>query len=571
MINLGVKIIDVFPMKAQFLSEEPIKIAVEVVNEGKMQEQFRVEWDITFLNKSIEHNHLVGALQAHEQRRIEIEVSPKKEDFKGYGMDVSLFCQDDCTQEMSSAFDVVSNWRKSTRYGFLSDFYTKEAGDRADVESLNKLHINLVQFYDWMYKHDDLVSPVTEYTDLMGRILNRDVVQEKIHLCHQYGMKAMAYGAVYAASKEYYEQHKDSALYDSNGNVIDFIHIFYIMNIAKASPWHDHIINQYNEAIVKLDFDGIHMDTYGSPKTAISKLNQKDSVIRLEEHFPELINHTRQVLEQSKEDIALIFNNVGNWPVDTVALAEQDAVYIEVWDPYERYHHIGQIMAWANHLSHGKPVILAAYLKPFREEKQETIERAHMAALLLTAVITSNGGYHLLLGEENAVLTQGYYVDYSKVDESFMRLIRNYYDFLIRYANVFFNHDLRDVSMTHLKGDNLEYQINNVDYSTYGEPNKVWTIVREKPGMKVISFINLTGNEDDRWNEGKETLNLVQNIEIKIIIEEGIKEVFLASPDQNMGRPQTIDYEVIQGDKGKNVVVTVPELYVWSVLVLELE
>lgn len=569
MIDLIVNIHDVFPMKAQFMSGEEINMAVELTNTTTEKIVVQLIVYITFLNKQIEQIELTDTLLKKVTKKLQVAVHPKHETFKGFGVDVVLFHGNQSIQTMSSSFDVVSDWRHSTRYGFLSDFNISEKGDTADVESISKLHLNLVQFYDWMYKHDELVSPVEDFTDLMGRNSNLEVIREKIDLCHQYGMKSIAYGAVYAASRGFYEKHKDWALYNSNGDVLDFIDIFCIMNIAKESPWHEHIINQYRDAIEKLDFDGIHMDTYGSPKTAISKVNNQDKVIRLDEHFPDLINNTRKALDQSKDDIGLIFNNVGNWPVDTVALANQDAVYIEVWNPYERYHHIQQIIAWASHLSKGKPVILAAYLKPFREEIP--IEQANTAALLLTAVITSNGGYHLLLGEENGVLTQGYYVDYSKAEEAFMRRLRNYYDFLIRYANIFFDKDLRDVSMTHVNGDNLEYQFKDIDYSTWGAPDKVWTIVREKPGIKVISLINLIGNNDDRWNEGKQNPPCMENINIQIQVEENVKEVFLASPDLDMGRPYNITYELIRGEKGQFVEVTLPKLILWDLLVIELE
>ena len=226
--------------------------------------------------------------------------------------------------------------------------------------------------------------------------------------------------------------------------------------------------------------------------------------MRLDEHFPVLINNTRKTLEQHTDDLCLIFNNVGNWPVDTVARAEQDVIYIEVWKPYERYHHIAQILRWAHHYGGGKPVILAAYLKPFMETGEASVDRANHAALILTAVISANGGYHLLLGENKGVLTQGYYVDYSSLSDAFFREIRQYYDFIIRYAAVLFDPELRDVSMTHADGDNLEYVFEKGSYSTYGEANKVWTIIKEKPGLKVVNLINLCGVADDYWNTGKE-------------------------------------------------------------------
>ena len=50
------------------------------------------------------------------------------------------------------------------RYGFLSDFLPE--GDE-DVAALAKYHIDHVQFYDWSYRHDSLVPPTEEYTDMM--------------------------------------------------------------------------------------------------------------------------------------------------------------------------------------------------------------------------------------------------------------------------------------------------------------------------------------------------------------------------------------------------------------------
>ena len=151
--------------------------------------------------------------------------------------------------------------------------------------------------------------------------------------------------------------------------------IFCIMNISEQSPWHHHSIGEYRKAVEQVGFDGIHMDTYGYPKTGFSRLGGEPKLERLDEQFPALINNTRRELEQSKDDVCLIFNNVGNWPVDTVGAAAQDAIYVEVWKPYERYHHIREIIAWAQRHGGGKPVILAAYLVPFRLETEENIDK----------------------------------------------------------------------------------------------------------------------------------------------------------------------------------------------------
>ncbi|MCT4562754.1 MAG: glycoside hydrolase family 66 protein [Maledivibacter sp.] len=561
---------DVFPEKGQFLAGEPIVMVVEFPKEIKDRKELNLEIKIMFLDEVTEVFEKKVELP-YPKTSLNLNIPPKNDEFKGYGVDINVYDKGGSfLQKISSSFDVVDNWRRSTRYGFLSDFYTEEKDDMQDLENMRKFHINLVQFYDWMYRHDDLIPKSEEFQDLMGRSLNLGTVKSKINTCHRYGMKAIAYGAVYAASEAFYKEHRDWALYNSSGRVVDFIGKFYIMNISEKCGWHRHIINEYKKAIKEVDFDGIHMDTYGFPKRAISKINDVERVENLEEHFPILINNTRNELEKVKDDICLIFNNVGNWPVDTVARAEQDAMYIEVWDPYERYGHLKKIIDWAKTYSGNKPVILAAYLRPYIDEAHRDIEKANMAALLATSVIAANGAYHLILGEKNGVLTQGYYVDYSTLDDNFVRQIRNYYDYIIRYSNLLFDHELRDVSMTHICGDNLEYVFENVDISTYGEADKVWIIVKEKPIRKVINFINLKGN-DDYWNKGKNKVEYVNDITLKIQIESKVKSVFITTPDQNMGRPQKLKYTILDGDRGKNLVVKVDQIKIWSTLVVEFE
>ena len=58
------------------------------------------------------------------------------------------------------AFDVVPERRRVTRYGFLTDFAPDDAGEE-DLRWMCALHLNAVQFYDWMYRHDKLL-PDTE-------------------------------------------------------------------------------------------------------------------------------------------------------------------------------------------------------------------------------------------------------------------------------------------------------------------------------------------------------------------------------------------------------------------------
>lgn len=569
MIIMEKYVVDLYPSKAQFILDELISMELELTNLSSEDIVLNVDMKVSYLTEIVDTLKEIISVKAGKSKSFILPAKSQNYDFRGFGVDVYLYNESTLIEIISSSFDVASSYKKAMRYGFLSDFYLKDSGDIEDIKSLRKLHLNLIQFYDWMYKHDELVPPVDEFKDQMGRTLSFKVVKDKIDACHKYGMKAMAYGAVYAASKEFYKKHKDWALFNSSDKAISFIDIFQIMNISKDCPWHWHIINEYKKAIEKADFDGIHMDTYGFPKIAISKTKGSSKIEYLEELFPILINDTKKELKKVKEDVCLIFNNVGNWPLNTVAKTDQEAMYIEVWKPYERYHHLKEIITWAKHLSDNKPVILAAYLRPFMEEIE--VSKAETSALIATAVIAANGAYHLLMSEKNGILTQGYYVDYSTISDSFFETIRKYYDFGVRYENVLYDNELRDVSMTHLEGDNMEYKFENLDYSTYGEPDKVWVIVREKPTLKTINFINLTGNQEDFWNRGKAKPGIINDIVVNVSIELKIKNVFIASPDIESGRPQELKYKVVNGERGKVLIIEISELSIWSLLSMEFE
>ncbi|MFD0958113.1 glycoside hydrolase family 66 protein [Paenibacillus chungangensis] len=571
--NMGsVQLLDCYPAKAQYDSGSKVTLLLELLNGTGEERAVTVRCTVWELDAMAEQQEWVLMLPADDVPvGHRMEVGPFVTDRTGYGVEVELLENGAAAGRAATAFDVVSDWRLAPRYGFLSDFGAEELGDRSDVDWMAKLHLNLVQFYDWMYRHDELVSDEEEYTDLMGRKVSRPVVEEKIALCHEHGMKAIAYGAIYAASKTFADRHPEWRLYTSAGEPYDFIGIFNIMNISPDSPWHGHIVQQYRETVERLDFDGIHMDTYGFPKTGWSRLGGTPRLERLEEQFPLLIEATREELTQVREDICLIFNNVGNWPVDTVATANQDAIYVEVWKPYERYHQLREIIHAANRHSGGKPVILAAYLKPFREPGAIGEAGAEHAFRLLNATVTAQGAYHLLHGEYGGVLTQGYYVDHSKLRQNFMRTVRDYADFGVRYGHVLHDERLRDVSMTHADGDNLEYSFSGFPYSTYGEAGKVWTVIREHAGLKLIHFINLAASSDDYWNESKEAPREIQGRTVSVAVDGEVAAVLLATPDEREGAPLRLDYREETTARGRCLVMELPPLLYWDMLIVRMK
>lgn len=551
---------DVYADKGQYLLAEEVKIVVEF-NKLENNSEYNLKCVIRHFNRvEKELKQKINTNSINQSKEIIMNIGSFKKN--GYGVEVEIYKDNTRIERKSTAFDIVKNHNDAPRYGFLSDFYEEDQNDNNDIIQLTKLHINRVQFYDWMYRHEDLVAKENIYTDLMGKKIYKNAIINKIRLCHERGMKAMAYGAIYAASKPFYEEHKDWVLKDSSDKPIKFIDIFYIMNIQEKCPWHNHIIEEYAKTIEDMDFDGIHMDTYGFPKKGISQCEGENEIIYLDEEIPKLINNTKERLKDIKKDVTLIFNNVGNWPVKSTATSDQDIIYIEVWEPYTKYHHLKDIIVEAKQIR-DKPVILAAYLKPFISENY--IEAGY-ALKLATAAIIANGGYHLVLGEDKCVLTQGYYSDYFKLEDELFEDMRRYYDFAVRYSDLFYSSTLKDVSMTHSCGDNKEYIFEGADFSPCAEENKIWTIIKEDKNKKVISLINLLGN-NDLWNKGKKQPNPVSDIVVKIQIEKEVKSVYTVSPEKCV--PCQLEYEVVRGERGQELIVRLSEFEIWLLLVVE--
>ena len=394
---------DIYSTKAQFLRGEEASLRLETCGATVLKVVIRLS----------RLGETVRELRLHDVTAdTNIPLGSFDENFASYGVDARVEIEGG-SFELHTAFDVTDEPRRCLRYGFLSDFTREDAGNGA-VDWLCKCHINMVQFYDWSYRHDSLVPPENDYTDMMGKLLCLDTVKDKIRGCHERGMLAMAYGAVYAASREFFERHRTWAFYNSEQRPFVFIDVFYIMNVQRGSPWREHLIGQYKSAL-GVGFDGIHMDTYGFPKTAYSHLSAEPELVHLDEEFTSLIAETRSALSSKGREPCLVFNNVGNWPASATAEAPQDAVYIEVWPPYERYHHLAQLIREARMCAKNeKTIILAAYLQPFKESDRRG---AMTAAKLLTAAVVSNGASSLLTGESGAVLTQGYYSDYTKLTD----------------------------------------------------------------------------------------------------------------------------------------------------------
>lgn len=474
---------------------------------------------------------------------------------RGYGLTVWLLDdQDNVLAADSTAFDVLTGWKQAPRYGFLSQFEPGRANFEETMGWAARYHLNGLQFYDWQYRHESLLPPEEVYSDLLGRRMALSTVARLIDAAHAHNIAAMPYTAIYGASVAFYRAHPDWALFSSPDRPYEFGDDFLIiMDLSPNSPWTQHLMGEFARLLDGLPFDGIHLDQYGAPKVGFNAAGQK---VDLAEAIPAFINQTAEVVRARRgAEGAVIFNAVGNWPVETVAPADQDAVYIEVWEPYRDFMDLHRLVAQAEKLGEGKPVIIAAYIHP---------NLAHNVRLA-NAIIFASGGYHLELGEPGAMLADPYFPKFGLMEQEFQAVMRRYYDFLVRYEEVL-SLDTTDVTASRAAA----LSIAGVETQKLRSRDRVAVIVRQGRDFETFSLINLMGIDSGRWDtplfKGPAALT---DLPITIHTDHPIVRAWLATPDGDDLAAQPIAFAAGADDAGAYVTFTLPRLDYWTMIVLE--
>ncbi len=454
---------------------------------------------------------------------------------RGYGAAVELI--DSTTRQVvargSTALDVQNSWTDAPRYGFLSEFAPgEEYEQRADA--LLARHINVVQFYDWMYRHYQYLPPDDTFTDILHRTLSLSSTRRAIAAVQTRDMAAMAYGSVYGAEPDYALAHPDELLYDDAGKPLSLDGAFYFQDV-RPGPWRDLILDEYRKAIQDVHFDGIHADQYGFPEEA---RDAQGNLVQMGPALAGIVGAAQHAVIDAGGD-GIIFNCVTNWPIRDVAPEPQLCTYIEVWPPYRTLGDLSRLVAGAKELAQQRQVILAAYMSA----GASTPNDAETATLLTSSAIHASGGFHLLLGEGTGMLVDPYYPKFAVPGPAFQRKLVAHWNFIVRYGTYLFDRSL--VPATGAKVSN----------------KKVWSIHRKSEGLETVSLIN--AHPDDLWDALKDKPSVRRNVRVEIPITGSVSGVFFASPDSATGAVAS-DYEHAHG----KLVVTVPSVRTWTLVII---
>jgi dextranase len=455
----------------------------------------------------------------------------------------------------ATAVQVVNDERARLRYGFVVDYRPgRDLGAVAD--NLRRLHLTGVQFYDWAYRHADLLGGGDVYDDALGQPVSLATVRDLISICHEVGAEALGYAAVYAVGPKEWPDWEHDALLTPTGAPYGLGDFLFLVDPA-AADWLAHFTGELAGSIDRIGFDGFHLDQYGYPKRA----HRPDgAIVDVASSFTTMIDAVRQALPESR----LVFNNVNDFPTWRSAHAPQDAVYIEAWDPHTDLGHLARTVTRARAEALGKPVVVAAYQHVYDDAPASA---ADVATALTMATLFSHGATHLLCGEADRILVDPYYVRNHVVDDSTAALLRRWYDFLVAHDELLMPAAVVDVtgSYTGPYNDDLDVHYNDRAVSADAKAGTVWRRVTQVQDQLVMHLINLTGQDDTRWDAPRNRPGDTGPATLRIRrVGVGLPRIRVADPDRQgclIDVPVTID-----GDYAN---AQLPEVHLWQLVLID--
>ena len=470
----------------------------------------------------------------------------------GYGIDVT----DPDERHQHTAVDVTLDPRTVLRYGFVVDY--SPGRTTFEVEQLlRRLHLTAVQFYDWAYRHADLLGPDTgDYSDALGQPISPEAVRALIAAVHRVGADALGYAAVYGVGNDEWPAWAHDALLTATGTphaLADFLQL-----VDPAAPdWLHHFCADLNGAAERFGFDGFHLDQYGYPKRATRADGQP---IDLARSFDRTIAAVRNELPAAR----LVFNNVNDFPTWRTTSSPQDATYIEIWPPHTHLADLAGVITRARALAPERPVVIAAYQHIYATANPAA---ADLCTALTMATLFSHGATQLLAGEDGRLLVDPYYVHNQRAEAESLIFLTRWYDFLVEYGELLLDASAVDVTGSYAGDYNGDLDVSYPGATIDHRPTSgsVWRRIVQVRGRLVVHLINLTGQTDTEWDSLRQTPGHPGPGALRFRLNgPGIPRIRFADPDGPTGLtplPVTVD--------GDHAVVTLPTPRIWQVVVLD--
>lgn len=391
----NVKLLDVSVDKARYNTSDNVVITLDIKNNSSSIISKTVNIKISNLQNEVDTLTSNIELQPNTISKHTMTWTPPSDNYRGYLVSADL----GDGKYVTTGVDVSNDFTRYPRYGYTVDFPVGETNEESEslIKELAKdYNINVVQYYDWMYRHEkNFPDSGNTWDDLFNNTISETTIQNRINSGHSYNQKAMAYEMAYMGREDYedYEVKKEWGIYkDKEYNIkynknnlstvgnIDQLNfpleggpILFAMNPANKK-WQQFMANQYKQAINRLNFDGIQIDQMGNFWGNIDKYDYYGNYVDLGNTFSDFVNNSKDVLANNNNSKNYITMNMVNGAVppkddfstlDIINNAKTDFQFSEIWQNSRDYNDLKNYIEWQKLSDGGKTMVLAAYMNQY--------------------------------------------------------------------------------------------------------------------------------------------------------------------------------------------------------------
>ena len=516
----------------------------------------------------VRYRHMGETIEEHVLSSTQWTWRPPTQDYRGYLVD--LYVGD--SVYASVAVDVSSTPEKFVRNGFLSAYGNLSQKEiMTVVNSLNRFHINYVQFQDWHWKHHrplagTTTSPMDVWTDIISRNCYRSTVDAYITAAHERNMKCLFYNLLYGALNDAHEDgvSRDWYIFSDRQHNTPVFHplsspfksAIYVVN-PNNKAWQTYLGERNNDVYQVFDFDGWQIDQLG-PQGNVYDYNGNS--ISLIDGFAPMIEYSKQLQPEKR----LVMNAVGQYGQDKISKTPVDFLYTEVWDkPTNRgYTVLSDVITKNYTLSGGKATVLAAYMDYNHGIKGRGYFNTS-GVLMTTAAAHAWGGTILQMGEH--MLCNEYFPNSNlSMHGDLYRAMIAYYDFITAYENL-----LRD------GGEWFGVDVESMDKQCVfnqwpAVKGQVATVGKAQEGRDIIHLLSYRNAVHLDWcdtNANQGEPDLLTDLSVRLPAKMQPVHVYVATPDANFSVAQELDFDYADG----MLTLTIPSLKYWTMLWVEYE
>lgn len=480
---------------------------------------------------------------------------------QGYLVSIWLMNGSTRLDSASIGVNVSSDYKKFPIYGFLSAYPSMtDAQMDAQMDVLNRYHINVIQFYDWMDTQQKPLcgtaqSPCSSWNDIANRATYFSTIKGYIDRGHNnYNMRSMFYDLIYGsyasttfdASWYLYTTSSHATIW-SNSMPSGWETTAINMMDPSNTNWQSYYLSNVNDVYnaTNLHFDGWQIDQLGDWGYMY---NSSGTQVDLAQTFTGFL----QAAKNARSDKSIVMNAVNTYGQSLIVYQPVDFLYTEMWSGNQGYYNLGNVIQNNEAMSSSLKNVLAAYVN--RGRSGSTGMFSDGSVLLCDATIFAFGGAHIELGEH--MLCNEYFPNSNlSMSSSLLTSIKTYYDFAVAYENIL--RDGRTFNDVSLSGTNAQYWPPVI--------GKIATVGVSWGGNQVFHCLNYSNLSSLNWVDDQPTPTIVTNLAMSFPYSSTITRMWIASPDFNNGVPQQISYTQNNGV----VSFTLPKLQYWTMVVAE--